>query len=195
MTTDLTPPTLAELKAGLERIRQAPRDHGTLELIVRRPEIGERETLDEGRLDLAEGLVGDNWRARGSSRTPDRSAHPEMQLTIMSSRVIALIAGERRHWSAAGDQLFVDMDLGVDNLPPGTRLSLGSAVVEVTPTPHTGCKKFSQRYGLDALKFVSSGTAKQLRLRGLNARVVTPGTIRVGDRLTKQAVRSAHVSR
>ncbi len=173
--------TMEELEAGLEAIRQSPKDQGLLELIVRRPATDERELLVEGQLDLVEGLVGDDWMRRGSSGTPDGSSHPDMQLTIMNSRAIALITQDKARWPLAGDQLYIDMDLSVDNLPPGTRLALGTAVIEVTAQPHTGCKKFSSRFGLDALKFVNSPTGKQLHLRGINARVVQTGQIRVGD--------------
>ena len=152
-----------------------------MDLIVRRPGIGEREILEQGQLDLVEGLAGDNWRTRGSSRTADGSSHPLMQLTVMNSRVIDLVAQERVHWPLAGDQLFIDLDLSIDNLPPGTRLAIGSGVIEVTEQPHTGCKKFVERFGLEAMKFISSGQGKELRLRGLNARVVQPGEVRVGD--------------
>jgi MOSC domain-containing protein YiiM len=173
--------TNEELEAGLEAIRQSPKDQGRLELIVRRPATDERELLDEGQLDLVEGLVGDDWIRRGSSGTPDGSPHPDMQLTIMNSRAIALITQDKSRWPLAGDQLYIDLDLSSDNLPPGSRLALGTAVIEVTAQPHTGCKKFSSRFGLDALKFVNSPTGKQLHLRGINARVVQPGLIRVGD--------------
>lgn len=173
--------TMAELETGVELIRQAPKDGGVLDLIVRRPQSEAREVLVEGQLDLVEGLVGDNWRTRGSSRTADGSAHPDMQLNIMSSRAIALVAQAKERWQLAGDQLFLDMDLSAENLPPGTRLALGSAVIEVTPEPHTGCKKFVTRFGLDAMQFVNSPIGKALRLRGLNAKVVQPGAIRVGD--------------
>ncbi len=173
--------TTAELEAGLEEIRRAPQDQGTLELIVRRPRIEEREILEKGELDPVVGLVGDNWKVRGSSRTADGSAHPLMQLTVMNTRVIDLVAGDKSRWPLAGDQLFIDLDLSADNLPPGTRLAIGSAVIEVTEQPHTGCKKFVRRFGLEALKFVESRRGKTLRLRGLNARVVQPGVIRVGD--------------
>lgn len=173
--------TMAELETGVELIRQAPKDGGVLDLIVRRPQSEAREVLAEGQLDLVEGLVGDNWRTRGSSRTADGSAHPDMQLNIMSSRAIALVAQTKERWQLAGDQLFLDMDLSAENLPPGTRLALGSAVIEVTPEPHTGCKKFVARFGLDAMQFVNSPIGKALRLRGLNAKVVQPGAIRVGD--------------
>lgn len=173
--------TTAELEAGIATIAQAPKDGGVLALIVRRPQSEDREVLTEGQLDLVEGLVGDNWRTRGSSRTADGSAHPDMQLNIMNARAIDLIAQDKERWQLAGDQLFLDMDISAENLPPGTRLALGSAIIEVTPEPHTGCKKFVARFGLDAMLFVNSPVGKALRLRGLNAKVVQPGVIRVGD--------------
>jgi MOSC domain-containing protein YiiM len=177
--------SLAELEAGLEAIRQAPRDEGLLELIVRRPQVEMREALQEGLLDLSQGLVGDNWKTRGSSRTADGSAHPDMQLNVMSARVIALLAQDMERWQLAGDQLYIDLDLSLENLPPGTKLALGEAVIEVTGQPHTGCAKFMSRFGAEALKFVNSAEGKALRLRGLNAKVVQPGVIRVGDVVRK----------
>jgi hypothetical protein len=183
MTTDavVTHLTRDQLDAGLDEIRRAPADQGTLTLIVRRPSVNEREVLDVGELDPAEGLVGDTWQKRGSSRTEDGSRHPDMQLNIMSARTIALIAQSRERWPLAGDQLYVDLDLSEANLPPGTQLEIGSAAVEVTPEPHTGCSKFVKRFGADAMKFVNAPLGRSLRLRGLNARVVRPGTIRAGD--------------
>jgi hypothetical protein len=177
--------TIEALEAGIEQIRQSPKDEGLLALIVRRPQTDEREVLQEAELDLAEGLVGDNWRSRGSSRTSDGSSHLDMQLTVMNSRVIALVAQDKDRWQLAGDQLFIDMDLSVENLPSGTRLALGSAVIEVTDQPHTGCNKFAARFGLDALKFVNSPVGRQLHLRGINAKVIQPGVIRVGDMAKK----------
>jgi hypothetical protein len=173
--------TMAELEAGLDTIRQAPCDEGVLRLIVRRPRGEERETLTEGRLDLCQGLVGDNWATRGSQSTEDGAADPQRQLTVMNVRSVALVAGEEGRWPLAGDQLYLDMDLGTANLPPGTRLALGSAVIEVTAPLHTGCKKFVARFGKDAMLFVNSPVGRQLCLRGINARVVRPGVIRVGD--------------
>ncbi len=178
--------THAQLEDGLDDIRRAPKDQGALSLIVRRPAVGAREVLDAGRLDVAEGLVGDTWATRGSSRTNDGQRHPDMQLNIMSSRVIALIAGPRDRWPLAGDQLYVDLDLSEENLPAGTYLEIGAAVVQVTPQPHTGCGKFVERFGLDAMKFVNAPLGRALRLRGLNARVVTPGAIRAGDSVIKR---------
>jgi hypothetical protein len=181
---------MAELEAGLDEIRRAPRDEGILQLIVRRPRIEEREVLKEGELDLVEGLVGDSWISRSSSRTVDGSAHPDMQLNIMNARVAALVAQDKDRWQLAGDQLYIDMDLSAENLPPGTQLAIGSAVIEVTPPPHTGCKKFLSRFGLDAMKFVNSNIGRELHLRGINARVVQAGVIRVGQAAKKLAVKA-----
>ena len=180
--------TMEELEAGLETIRQSPADNGRLELIVRRPRENEREVLEEGHLDLVEGLVGDTWNVRGSSRTKDGSSHPDMQLNIMNARVIGLLARERDRWALAGDQLYVDMNLSYENLPAGTLLTLGTAVIAVTDQLHTGCKKFMARFGRDALQFISSPIGKQLNMRGINARVVQPGVIRVGDVVRKAVV-------
>jgi len=178
--------TLAQLEAGLDEIlRYTPKDKGRLMMIVRRPSVGVREELDEAQLDPVEGLVGDTWRMRKSKRTADGSAHPDMQLNIMSARVADLIAHGRRRMALAGDQLFIDLDLTDANLPPGSRLALGSAIIEVTAEPHTGCGKFIERFGVDAAKFVNSSRGRELHLRGINARVVQAGTIRLGDRARK----------
>src|SRR5215212_12219103 len=160
--------TTAELEAGLDEIRRSPKDAGTLELIVRRPRVDEREVLEDAELDTSVGLVGDGCKERGSSRTPDGSAHPEMQLNIMNARAIALVAQGRERWPLAGDQLYLDLDLSGENLPAGTRLALGDAVIEVTAQPHTGCKKFVSRFGLEAMKFVNSKVGRELNLRGIN---------------------------
>jgi len=159
-----------------------------VELIVRRPAENEREVLEEGTLDLADGLVGDMWRVRGSRSTPDGSANPLAQLTLQNARLAMLVAGPRERWPLAGDQLYVDLDLSVENLPPGTRLAVGSAVIEITPHPHTGCAKFSARFGSDALRFVNSQAGRMLRLRGVNTRVVEDGVVRRGDPIRKVAV-------
>lgn len=177
--------SMAELQAGLEHIRRAPKDDGTVEMIVRRPKKLARDVLQEAQLDLADGLVGDNWKSRGSRMRRDGSADPEQQITIMNSRVIALVAQHRERWPLAGDQLLIDLDLSADNLPPGTQLAIGSAMVEVTAAPHTGCGQFKWRFGHDALTFVNSAVGKQLCLRGVNAKVVQPGIVRVGDRARK----------
>lgn len=179
--------TRAELEAGLDHIRQSPTDAGTLAMIVRRPAADRREVLSVAELDLADGLVGDSWRARGSRSTHDGSAHPDMQLNVMNARAIALLARNRDRWPLAGDQLYVDLDLSTVNLPPGTRLAVGGAVIEVTAQPHTGCAKFTQRFGSDAMKFVNSPVGRSLNLRGINAKIVQSGPIRTGDTVRKLA--------
>jgi MOSC domain-containing protein YiiM len=178
---------LDELRATLPHIRQAPTDTGALRLIVRRPAVEARETLEEGALDEAEGLVGDNWHARASSRTTDASPHPGTQITLMSVRAIGAISPDEGRWPLAGDQLFVDLDLTYRNLPPGTRVRVGDAVLEVTEQPHTGCAKFIERFGLDAMKWVNSPEGRELNLRGIYARVVKSGRIHRGDTLSKLA--------
>jgi len=174
-------PTTVELEAGLDAILKSPKDAGTLEMIVRRPQVGEREVVTEGTLDLAKGLVGDNWPSRGSSANPN----PDVQLTIMNSRAIALLARDKSRWPLAGDQLYIDLDLSEENLPIGTRLAVGSAVIQVSPQPHTGCKKFLARFGQEAVDFVNSPLGIKLHLRGINARIIQQGTIRVGDVVRK----------
>jgi hypothetical protein len=180
----VTHATRDELERGLEMLRQAPRAEGVLELIVRRPQVGAREIVPEGELHPDEGLVGDSWKLR-RSRTPDGLPNPETQVNVMSSRAATLVAREKERWALAGDQLFVDLDLSAANIPPGTRLAIGSAVLQVSEEPHTGCGKFLSRFGVDAQKFVNSTVGRELGLRGINARVIQAGTIRVGDRVRK----------
>jgi hypothetical protein len=182
MTSQLS---LAELNSGLDEIRHSPLREGVLRLVVARPAEDEREVLEEGRLDPLEGLAGDNWGVRGSGFTPDGGANPDRQLTLMNARVAQLVAGSPERWPLAGDQLYVDLDLSDENLPPGSRLAVGEAVLEISAVPHRGCKKFAARYGLDALRFVNSEVGYALHLRGINARVVTAGTVQAGDAVRK----------
>jgi hypothetical protein len=178
---DLKYASMEELEASLDHIRQSPRDMGALRMIVRRPQEDAREVVEQAEITLADGLVGDTWKVRGSRHMPDGSARPEAQITIMNSRFIELIAQSEERWALAGDQLYADFDLSDDNIPPGTQLAIGSVIVEVSALPHTGCKKFSARFGVDAMKFVNSPEGKQLHLRGINTRVVQGGSIHVGD--------------
>lgn len=175
--------SLSELEAGIDRIIDAPSDSGVLSLIVRRPAEGEREVLEVGELDLAYGLVGDRWgtQARAFGGPPDVTN----QINIMSARAISLIAGDPDRWPLAGDQLYLDFDISEDNLPAGSHLMIGEAIIEVSAIPHTGCQKFSRRFGVDAIRFVNSEAGRKLRLRGFNAHVVSPGTIRRGDPVRK----------
>ena len=181
----------AELEAALGHLLGAPKDGGELQLIAVRPRPGERELPSEAQLDLVAGVVGDSWLTRGSRHTPDGSAIPEMQVTVMNARVAALVADGAADMALAGDQLYVDLDLSVDNLPVGSRLAIGEAVLEVTAPPHTGCKKFVARFGTDAMRFVNSRDGRAHRLRGMNTRVVVPGTVRLGDRCRKVEVTQA----
>jgi hypothetical protein len=189
-----------QLEAGLDHIRSSPSDRGTLELIVQRPAVDDRVVCTEAELNKEEGLAGDTWNQRGSKRTDDGGPHPDMQLNIMNSRILELIARAPERMPLAGDQLIVDMDLSNENLPAWTKLAIGDAVVEergsnhptgegaiieITDQPHTGCAKFSARFGTAAHRFVNSEVGKELRLRGVNARVVVPGTIRPGDVIRK----------
>ena len=177
--------TLQELEAALDHLRQAPKDDGVVHLIVCRPDVDQREVLDEAELDIEKGLIGDNWSVRGSRKTPDGSAHPEMQINIMNSRVTALVAQEKERWPLAGDQLYIDMDLGHENLPPGSHLAIGSVVLEVSAMPHTGCMKFVSRFGAEAMQFVNSPLGKQLCLRGINAKIIQGGIVKVGQTAKK----------
>jgi hypothetical protein len=185
METTVKHLTTAELEAALDHLRQAPKDDGVVHLIVRRPEVDQREVLDEAELDTELGMIGDSWKVRGSRRTLDGSAHPDMQINIMNSRVTALVAQEKDRWQLAGDQLYIDMDLSKDNLPAGSRIAVGSAILEVSPLPHTGCHKFVARFGIEAMQFVNSETGKEMCLRGINARVVQGGTVKVGQTAKK----------
>ncbi len=178
-------PTLEELADSLPQVLAAPADAGTLRMIVRRPGEEEREILEQGHLNSVSGLDGDNWRTRGSARTPDGLAHPDKQLNIMSSRVIDVLSTDLHHAALAGDQLYVDMNITEENMPAGTQLRIGSAVIEVTDEPHRGCVKFARRFGTDARRWVNQGDRLGLRLRGLNAKVVRDGTVEVGADLIK----------
>ena len=176
---------ITALEQGFGHVKQSPAERGTLELIVVRPEVNQRQELSEGMLDVEQGLIGDNWAQRGSSETEDGSAHPEMQINIINSRLARLVTQQQSDWKMAGDQLYVDLNLHQDNVPAGTRLSIGEAILEVTAVPHTGCKKFAERFGREALKFISTKEGKRWQLRGINAKVVKGGKVAVGDSVRK----------
>lgn len=178
-------PTRAALDAALGAIREAPKSLGRLDLIVLRPDVGERDAPVEARLDEALGLLGDSWSRRPGRGRADGSPDPDKQLTVMSIGAVAAVAGPRERWPLAGDQLYVDFDLSEENLPAGARFSIGPCLLEVTAPPHTGCAKFAARFGNEALKWVNSPEGRALRLRGVNAKVVGAGVVRVGDKVVK----------
>jgi MOSC domain-containing protein YiiM len=171
--------SLDDLNTRYDGFEPSPTNQGTVKLIVVRPDHDVRETPQTTEVTSELGLTGDHW---SKGKYADR---PEMQVAIMNSRVLDLIAGGRGRWALAGDNLIADLDLSTSNLPPGQRLAVGSAVLEVTEIPHRGCAKFSTRFGADALRFVNRGRGKDLRLRGVYARVTQPGRISVGDLITK----------
>lgn len=177
--------SMEALEAGMEHIRQSPTEQGTVRMIVRRPNVDEREIVEMAELSVQEGMVGDTWKERGSRHTPDNSPLVEAQITLMNARMVELLAQTQQHQALAGDQLYVDFDLSDDNIPPGTRIQVGSAILEVSAVPHTGCKKFSARFGVEAMKFVNSTEGKHLHLRGINTRVVQGGIIHTGDTVQK----------
>lgn len=175
----------AELEAALPHIREASGSTGTIELIVRRPGEDAREVLDVAEINDAEGVAGDTWNQRGSPSSVDGGPHPDAQITIMSARAAAAVIGPVERWPLAGDQIYADLDISHETLPVGAQLRLGDAILEVTAKPHRGCAKFAARFGRDALRFVNTGEGRDLRMRGVNCRVVQPGTVRAGDAITR----------
>lgn len=178
--------TMDQLNEGIPSIESSPQNAGTLEAIVIRPATDQRQSLASCELSPKGGVHGDNWALGCWKSLPDGSPHPDVQVAMMNSRAIQLIAGESDRWPLAGDNLFVDLDLSESNLPPGTQLQIGEATLEITEIAHNGCKKFAERFGTDAVKFVNSPAGKQMHLRGIYAKIVEPGTVNVGDVITKR---------
>ncbi len=181
-------PSYDELVEQLDHLRNSPREVGRIELLVRRPAPAEREPVQELEIDTQLGVVGDDWSRRPSRHTADGAPHPEKQVNLVNARAMQSIAGDRSRWPLAGDQLYVDLDLSHAHLPPGTQLSVGEVVLEVTAQVHQGCGKFVERFGADALRFVRSAQGLSLRLRGMNTRVVRGGRVRLGDSVRRRSV-------
>jgi hypothetical protein len=180
-----TPQSEDAVLEQLAQVGDSPKDNGTLEMIVCRPQPRERQVLEQADISLEDGLIGDCWRARGSKDTPDGSAEIDAQITLINSRFINAIAQDRANWGLAGDQLYVDFDLSEENLPAGTRLAIGTVILEVTVLPHTGCKAFTMHFGSGATRLVNSPEGRKLRRRGVNTRVIQVGTVQVGDTVSK----------
>ena len=177
--------TTEQIQAGMPNINQSPSDNGTLELIVIRPESDTRRVLGQVQLSQEGGVHGDRWAKESWKKLPDGRPHPDVQVALTNARLVDLLSQTKDQWSWAGDNLFVDLDLSAENLPPGAKLSIGDTILEVTAEPHNGCKKYAQRFGKDAIRFINSPEGKKLHLRGIYARVVQAGTIRVGDAISK----------
>lgn len=178
--------TEAQLNTTIDYITKSPKEKGILKMIVARPAIDQRKILTDGLISKAEGLVGDNWKIK-KSFSPPGPPHPEKQITLMNARCIEMLATQEDEWPLAGDQLFVDFDLSESNLKPGDILKIGSTVeLKVSALPHNGCKKFAERFGTDAVKFVNSKHGKSLHFRGINASVTQEGTIKKGDIISKK---------
>ena len=163
---------LAELEARLRALPGAPKDSGRLALIVCRRDDGVRETPERVHLTAEEGVPGDSWGRRAPRK-------PEAQLAVMRRDVAELIANGQP-LTVFGDNLFVDLDISAANLPPGARLRVGGAIVEVTPLPHDGCGKFKGRFGPDALQFVNAKPTRDQNLRGIYWKVIESGEAAVG---------------
>jgi MOSC domain-containing protein YiiM len=163
-----------ELERGLAQL-SPPRDVGTLALVVSRGDDGARATPQRVRLGVETGVPGDAWARDCPEKT-------DAQITVMRVDVARLFANGQ-DLALFGDNLLVDLDLSTRNLPTGSRLRCGGAVLEVTPEPHTGCLKFRQRVGGDALRLTADARLRDLRLRGIYVKVIEPGEVAVGDRI------------
>lgn len=178
--------TTEQITERVSKLTPAPTDSGMVATLIVRPDTNERKIVPSIHVIPGEGIVGDNYLARGDKRTPDGSAHPEGQICLMNASVLDVLAdGDTNKWQLAGDQILVDFDLSTDNIPGGTRLSIGTATFEVSNKPHNGCAKFAERFGMDASRFVNSD--KVQRYRGINVMVVTEGDVSVGDTISKLA--------
>jgi MOSC domain-containing protein YiiM len=174
-----------EIEAGLSHVLASPKDQGELKAIVVRPEVNQRERLAAARLSPEGGVEGDRWATSTTLRRADGSPDPRTQVSLMNARILQLIANADDRMALAGDNLIVDLDLSEGNLSVGQKLAIGEVTLQITDVPHTGCDKFADRFGTDAVRYVNAPATKPLHLRGLYAQVLTAGTLRVGQVVRK----------
>jgi len=172
--------TTDEINSNLSFILSSPKDVGKIESIIVRRRKNERELRKEVFLSPEKGVEGDRWYDLSKGK-PD----PRRQLTIINSRLIKLLAQSVERMQLAGDNLIIDLDISDANLPVGQRLTIGKVMVEITDVPHTGCSRFAERYGNDAVEFINAPERSSLRLRGVYAKFLNSGLIHVGDIIKK----------
>jgi hypothetical protein len=177
--------TTQEIKHRMPWVLDSPRDNGIVRLIVVRPQTDQRDVIEQAHFSPAAGVAGDNWQHDCWKRLADGRSDPDVQVAIMNARMIEVLAGDQTHWPLAGDQLFVDFDLGTANLSPGDQLKVGDAILEITAEPHRGCRKFKQRFGEQALNYVNSAEGDRHRLRGVYAKIIEVGKVETGDAIKK----------
>ncbi len=177
--------TSDELNDKMDWLLDSPKDGGVVRGIVVRPATDEREELQEARLSPEGGVEGDRWASTAQRKLKDGRLNPDVQVTLTNARLIELLAKERSRWSLSGDQIYVDMDLSMENLQPGQRLAIGSTVLEISEVPHRGCSKYRSRFGQAGFDLVDSARGRELRFRGVYAQIVKEGTVGVGDQIHK----------
>ena len=169
--------TIDELEDGWKARSSPPRDAGSVRLLCVRRASGVHETPASVMITAAGGLAGDRWANRGAGKDPDGAS----AVTLKSAAVAELVTAGEQPLHMAGDNILVDLDISVEALPPGSRLAVGDAILRVSEQPHNGCSTYRDRFGIDALKWVSTPEGRARRLRGMNCSVVRDGIVRVGD--------------
>lgn len=177
--------TRAELDRAWPDIMAAPKDGAAIEMLCLRPAMGERRFVDEIHVTREEGIPGERWLTQPWMRLPGGQPDPAIQVSFLQRRVLDLVWRDREGTPHPGDTFVVDMDLSEANLPAGSLLQVGSAVLEVSTVFNNACAKWKKRYGDDALDWVRAYENKEFRPRGVLAKVHRDGVFRAGDRLTR----------
>ncbi|MFT5632095.1 MAG: hypothetical protein ACI9HB_003282 [Gammaproteobacteria bacterium] len=176
---------LAECEDALSTILAAPKSGAIVEQLCLRPGFSERSFPELLELTVAGGIIGERWTKAPWLTLSDGTPDPRIQVSILSKRVMDLCWRDRENTHHPGDTMIVDMDLGVENLPNGTRLGIGSAVVEVSDKFNTACIKWQGRYGAESLRWLNLRKNRDYRLRGILCRIVQDGVVRLGDELAR----------